>query len=90
LKTWVRIPPSRLKFGYPACSVWVYKDESVNGAHDGTYAEKIRKDSIINQNAASHWSTTVPHMDGQVGSTPTGGTNKVTDPYNYQTLVSGL
>lgn len=51
-----------------------YKDESVNGAHDGTYAEKIRKDSIINQNAASQWSTTVPHMDGQVGSTPTGGT----------------
>ncbi|MEN6292695.1 MAG: hypothetical protein ABFD07_11860 [Methanobacterium sp.] len=57
-------PTPRAIFGYPACSVWGYKDESVNGAHDGTYAEKIRKDSIINQNAASQWRTPVPHMDG--------------------------
>jgi len=31
--------------GYPACSVWGYKDESINGAHDGTYTEENRKDS---------------------------------------------
>ena len=31
--------------GYPACSVWGYKDESINGAHDGTYTEETRKDS---------------------------------------------
>jgi len=67
-------PTPRAIFGYPACSVWGYKDESVNGAHEGTYTEENRKDSTINQDAASQWSTTVPHMDGKVGSNPTGGT----------------
>lgn len=32
------------------------------------------RNSPEEQNAASQWSTTVPHMDGKVGSNPTGGT----------------
>ena len=31
--------------GHPACSVWGYKGESVNGTHDGTYTEETRRDS---------------------------------------------
>jgi hypothetical protein len=44
------IDTSALRKGYPACSVWGYKDESVNGTHDGTYTEETRRDSKCHPN----------------------------------------